>query len=94
VCDKKLTGVTPSDEPINDDRRQKMHVYMILQAIGDYQGPPIGFYHDRRHALACLELLAKNEAPLIEAGHRVAYLMHYFIQQSGQMDLIEQVAVA
>jgi hypothetical protein len=71
-----------------------MHVYMILQAIGDYKGPPIGYYMDLRYAQAALDMLKKSEAPLIEAGHTVAYLMHYYIHQSGQVQEIAQIDVA
>ena len=64
-------------------------IYMILSAVGDERGQPIGFYQDLFKARA--DFNALNDMHSAFTGHLTAFLIAYEIQKGGALTELQEL---
>jgi len=70
-------------------KKSQTHIYMILSAVGDARGQPIGFYHDIFKARA--DFNALNDLHSAFTGSLTAFLVAYEIQKGGALTEVQEL---
>lgn len=84
----KIEGVAAGLIEFNRTMTHKQ-IYMILSAVGDERGQPIGFYHDLFKARA--DFNALNDMHSAFTGSLTAFLIAYEIQKGGALMELQEL---